>query len=82
MSTQSTTLKGHAGTTGSFAGAIANGLSNVAAYLALRAERSRVVRELSAMSDRDLADIGIARAEIARVAGLTDLTALTVTNGR
>jgi uncharacterized protein YjiS (DUF1127 family) len=41
---------------------------NVATWAAERRAYSEAVRELSALSDRDLADIGIARADIQAVA--------------
>jgi len=69
MSTLNTTLKGQAGATTSFASSLIDGFSAVSANLAARAERRRVHNELSHMSDRDLADIGIGRADIDRVAG-------------
>ena len=56
----------------SFASAIAGGLAAVSSSLAARAERARVYRELSRMSDRDLEDIGICRSDIERVASLVD----------
>jgi uncharacterized protein YjiS (DUF1127 family) len=69
MSTFSNTIKAQTATPSSVVAMIAGGAAAVASNLAARAERARVYGELSRMSDRDLADIGVSRADVARVAG-------------
>ena len=76
MSTYTNALKGQAAGTTSFIGAIVGGLSNAKANLAAWSERSRVYRELSRMSDRELADIGIGRSDIEHVAGYSDFPSI------
>lgn len=49
-------------------GSIAKFLANVRNHIARRGLYSQTIRELDAMSDRDLADLGIARADIRRIA--------------
>ncbi len=43
-------------------------LTSIIRFLHARKQYGRAVRELSQLSDRELADIGISRSEIARVA--------------
>jgi uncharacterized protein YjiS (DUF1127 family) len=69
MSTHTSALKGHTVAAETFTTAVIDGFAAIKASLTARAERARVARELSAMSDRDLSDIGIGRADIMRVAG-------------
>jgi len=69
MSTHTRALKGHTVAAETFTTAVIDGFAAIKASLAARSERARVVRELSAMSERELADIGIGRADIFRVAG-------------
>ena len=69
MSTYTNTIKAEPATNASVAAMIASGIAAVASNLAARTERARVYAELSRMSDRDLADIGVSRADVARVAG-------------
>lgn len=69
MSTRFTALAGRDAHATTFSEALVSGVAALKAGLAARAERNRIVRELSAMSDHDLADIGVARSDIARVAG-------------
>lgn len=47
--------------------AVWRGIRATMAFLAAYPERLRVLRHLSALSDRELADIGLARSELARV---------------
>jgi len=76
MNTLNTTFKNQSGVMTHLAGGLAGGFAAVMANLAARVERRRVYSELSAMSDRDLADIGIGRADIGRVAGYSEFPAL------
>ena len=48
--------------------AIARFAASVSAYFERRARVNETVRELSEMTDRELADIGIARSDIYRIA--------------
>jgi len=74
MSTHTNTLKGRAGAVSHFAEGLIDSFLAVKANLAARAERRRVSAELSRMSDRDLADIGISRGDIPRVSGFSDFS--------
>jgi len=69
MSTHTSALKGHTVAAETFTTAVIDGFAAIRASLAARSERSRAYRELSSMSDRELADIGIGRSDISRVAG-------------
>ena len=69
-------MKSRAGAMSFVAEGFSNRFSAIRAQLSARAERRRVYAELSAMSDRDLADIGVNRGEVPRIAGFTDFPAL------
>ena len=69
MSTHTALMGSRIGVMTQFAASVTDGVAAVGSFLAIRAERARVYRELSALSDRDLTDIGITRDEIARIAG-------------
>jgi len=62
--------------------ALAEGFATVKSNFLASRERRRVYGELSRMSDRDLADIGIGRGEIAGVAGYTEVPALALSARR
>ena len=68
MSLQTNTASKHRAH--SFTEMVADGFTMVAASIAARAARTRAARELGQLSDRDLADIGIVRSDIPRVASL------------
>lgn len=70
MSTHTALMRSRAGAMTQFAEGLAGGLTAVVGFVSERAERVRVYRELSGLSDRDLADIGITRTDIERIAGL------------
>jgi len=82
MSTQPNAFKGHAVAANAFASAVIDGFAAVKSNLAARSERRRVYYELSRMSERDLADIGIGRADIARAAGYAEAPALALSARR
>lgn len=78
MSTQTSALKGHTVAAETFTTAVIDGFAAIRAGLAARSERYRVYRELAGMSERELADIGIGRADISRVAGYREGPELTL----
>ena len=69
MSTQTALMRSRAGAMTQFAATLAVGVSALGTFLAAQAEKRRVYHELSMLSDRDLADIGIAREDVPRIAG-------------
>ncbi len=69
MSTQSALMGSRIGVMTQFVEGFSGGVSTLAGFLTVRAERARVYRELSNLSDRDLDDIGITRDDVARIAG-------------
>ena len=71
-------MRSRAGAMTQFAESFSGGISAISGFLAARSERRRVYHELSNLSDRDLADIGIDRSDVPRIAGFTDLPALTL----
>ncbi len=71
MSTSTALMRSRAGAMTQFAEGLSMGLLAVSGFVAERAERARVYRELSNLTDRDLADIGIDRHDLPRIAGLT-----------
>ena len=73
MNTLHITQKSRAGALTSFAETFAEGFAAVKANVAAGFERRRVFAELSRMSERDLADIGIGRGDISRIAGSAEL---------
>ena len=75
MSTSINIMRSRAGAMTQIGESLSNRVASIAAYLAARAERNRVYAELSRLSDRDLADIGISRGEVPRVAGFSDAMA-------
>ncbi len=70
MSTSTALMRTRAGAMTQFAEGLSSGLMAFSGFVSERAERTRVYRELSALSDRDLADIGIGRHDVSRIAGL------------
>ena len=82
MSTQTALLRSRAGAMTQFAETFAGGISAIAGYLAAQVERRRVYHELSSLSDRDLADIGISRGDVPRIAGFAGMPALTLLSRR
>jgi uncharacterized protein YjiS (DUF1127 family) len=68
MSTHSALMGSRIGVMTQFAEGVTGGVSAVTGYFAARAERARVYRELSNLTDRDLEDIGVTRGEIADIA--------------
>jgi uncharacterized protein YjiS (DUF1127 family) len=75
MSTTTALMRSRAGAMTQFAETFAGGLAATLAYLSKQAESRRVYRELSGLSDRDLADIGISRSDVPRIAGLPSIAA-------
>jgi uncharacterized protein YjiS (DUF1127 family) len=75
MSTLTNTVTGRDAGPASFTSALANRFAAAASAVSARIERARVYGELSRMSDRDLADIGVSRADIAQVAGYSGVWA-------
>jgi uncharacterized protein YjiS (DUF1127 family) len=69
MSTHSALMGSRIGVMTQFAEGFSGGLSSLTGFMMARAERARVYRELSNLTDRDLDDIGITRDDVARVAG-------------
>jgi uncharacterized protein YjiS (DUF1127 family) len=76
MSTQTALMRSRAGAMTQFAENLTLGVSAIGGFIAARAERARVYHELSNLSDRDLADIGIARHEVPRIADLAQFPEL------
>ena len=70
MSTSTALMRTRAGAMTQCAEGLSSGLMAFSGLVSERAERTRVYRELSALSDRDLADIGIGRHDVSRIAGL------------
>jgi Domain of unknown function (DUF1127) len=69
MSTHNALMGSRIGVMTQFAEGFSGGVSAISGYLAGRAERARVYRELSNLTDRDLTDIGITRDDVLRIAG-------------
>ena len=73
-----TTMNSRAGAMTFVAAGFSDRFIAITGYLAARAERRRVFAELNNLSDRDLEDIGVTRADVPRIAGYTDVSALSV----
>jgi len=56
---------------GNLFGALVRGVRRIPAAIAKQHEADRIISELSRMSNRDLADLGIARSDIAAIAAGT-----------
>ena len=78
MSMTHTAMQSRAGAMTVVAEGFSDRFNAIRGYLSARAERRRVLAELSNLSDRDLADIGVNRADVPRIAGFGDYPALSV----
>ena len=78
MTTSTELLNSRFGTMAHIGAGLSGRVSGLLANLAARAERRRVYAALSRLSDRELDDIGIGRADVPRIAGFTGMPALTL----
>lgn len=82
MSMTTSTIPSRAGAMTLVAEGFSNRFTAIRSHLAARAERRRVFAELSGMSDRDLADIGVDRADVPRIAGFGEYQAMALLGRR